>query len=72
MLVDFRKGMGGLAAYVEQGLHADPFSGIVYVFRATNDQTNGRAEIRLTGHVKVLILAAGSMRLIKVAGWYEA
>ena len=32
--VDFRKGMDGLAAYVEQQLKADPFSGIVYVFRA--------------------------------------
>jgi transposase len=32
--VDFRKGMDGLAGYVEQELHADPFSGIVYVFRA--------------------------------------
>jgi transposase len=32
--VDFRKGMDGLAAYVEQELRAEPFSGIVYVFRA--------------------------------------
>lgn len=32
--VDFRKGMDGLAAYVEQQLQADPFSGVVYVFRA--------------------------------------
>ena len=32
--VDFRKGMDGLAAYVEQQLKADPFCGIVYVFRA--------------------------------------
>lgn len=32
--VDFRKGMDGLAAYVEQQLLADPFSGIIYVFRA--------------------------------------
>jgi transposase len=32
--VDFRKGMDGLAAYVEQQLQADPFSGIVYVFRS--------------------------------------
>jgi transposase len=32
--VDFRKGMDGLAAYVEQERHAEPFSGIVYVFRA--------------------------------------
>jgi transposase len=32
--VDFRKGMDGLAAYVEQQLQVDPFSGVVYVFRA--------------------------------------
>lgn len=32
--VDFRKGMDGLAAYIEQQLQADPFSGVVYVFRA--------------------------------------
>jgi transposase len=32
--VDFRKGMDGLAAYVEQQLKADPFSGVIYVFRA--------------------------------------
>ena len=32
--VDFRKGMDGLAAYVEEELRADPFSGIIYVFRA--------------------------------------
>lgn len=32
--VDFRKGMDGLAAYVEQQLQVDPFSGVIYVFRA--------------------------------------
>ena len=32
--VDFRKGMDGLAAYIEQQLLADPFSGVIYVFRA--------------------------------------
>jgi len=32
--VDFRKGMDGLAAYVEQQLQADPFSGVVHVFRS--------------------------------------
>ena len=32
--VDFRKGMDGHAAYVEQELRAAPFSGIIYVFRA--------------------------------------
>ena len=32
--VDFRKGMDGLAALVQEQLKADPFSGAVYVFRA--------------------------------------
>jgi transposase len=32
--VDFRKGMDGLAAYVQESFRADPFSGIIYVFRA--------------------------------------
>jgi transposase len=32
--VDFRKGMDGLAALVQAELGADPFSGVVYVFRA--------------------------------------
>jgi len=32
--VDFRKGMDGLAAYVQLELQSDPFCGIVYVFRA--------------------------------------
>ncbi|MDX1425500.1 MAG: IS66 family insertion sequence element accessory protein TnpB [Kiloniellales bacterium] len=32
--VDFRKGAEGLAAVVREGMQADPFSGVVYVFRA--------------------------------------
>jgi transposase len=32
--VDFRKGIDGLAALVKEQLRADPFSGVVYVFRA--------------------------------------
>lgn len=32
--VDFRKGMDGLAALVKEQLGADPFSGVIYVFRA--------------------------------------
>ena len=31
--VDFRKGMNGLAALVQQALHADPFAGEVFIFR---------------------------------------
>ena len=32
--VDFRKGAEGLAALVREMLRADPFSGVVWVFRA--------------------------------------
>jgi transposase len=32
--VDFRKGMDGLAAVVQQRLRLDPFGGAVFVFRA--------------------------------------
>lgn len=32
--VDFRKGMDGLAALVKEQLGTDPFSGVIYVFRA--------------------------------------
>lgn len=32
--VDFRKGAEGLAALVRESLGGDPFSGVVYVFRA--------------------------------------
>jgi transposase len=32
--VDFRRGMDGLAALVRETLGADPFSGVIYVFRA--------------------------------------
>ena len=31
--VDFRKGMDGLAALVQQVLRADPFAGEVFIFR---------------------------------------
>jgi transposase len=32
--VDFRKGMNGLAAVVQEQLGADPFSGTIFVFRS--------------------------------------
>jgi hypothetical protein len=32
--VDFRKGVNGLAALVKEQLRADPFSGVIYVFRS--------------------------------------
>ena len=33
--VDFRKGMDGLAAVVKEYLRADPYSGAIFVFRAS-------------------------------------
>ena len=32
--IDFRKGADGLAALIKDEMRADPFSGVVYVFRA--------------------------------------
>jgi transposase len=32
--VDFRKGMDGLAALVKEQLKSDPFSGVIFCFRA--------------------------------------
>ena len=32
--VDFRKGMDGLAAVVHETLGANPFGGVIYVFRS--------------------------------------
>jgi transposase len=32
--VDFRKGAEGVAAVVRESIRTDPFSGVVYVFRA--------------------------------------
>ncbi len=36
--VDFRKGADGLAALVRDVVHADPFDGAIYVFRARRGQ----------------------------------
>ena len=35
---DMRKGMGGLALLVQEGLGRDPFAGDVFVFRGRNGQ----------------------------------
>jgi transposase len=37
--VDFRKGMDGLAAVVRESLGSDPYSGVIYVFRARRAQS---------------------------------
>jgi transposase len=42
--VDFRKGMDGLAALVQQALHADPFAGEVFIFRPKRAD-RGRSEL---------------------------
>jgi transposase len=44
--VDFRKGMDGLAALVKEQLRADPFSGVVYVFRAKRAERSRRMSRR--------------------------
>ena len=44
--VDFRKGAEGLAALVREDMQADPFCGVVYVFRAKRaDRRPTRAHI---------------------------
>ncbi len=32
--IDFRKGAAGLAAFVKEEIRTNPFSGVIYVFRA--------------------------------------
>ena len=51
--VDFRKGMDGLAAVVQQQLRLDPFSGAVFVFRA-----------RRADRVKLLVWDGSGLTLI--------
>jgi transposase len=43
-VTDMRKGMGGLAMLVQQGLAEDPFSGALYAFRG---RRAGRASTRV-------------------------
>lgn len=47
--VDFRKGMDGLAALVQEPLRLDPYSGAIFVFRAS-----GADRIKLLS-IKLLI-----------------
>ena len=44
--VDFRKGAEGLAALVRETMRTDPFSGVVYVFRAKRVDRRGRSDAR--------------------------
>ena len=45
--VDFRKGMDGLAALVKEQLKADPFSGVIFCFRAKRWRISSRRSPRL-------------------------
>ena len=68
--VDFRKGMDGLAAVVHETLGANPFGGVIYVFRSKRadrvkllfwDGTGlvvGDQASR-TGHVSLAVVARG-------------
>lgn len=56
-LVDFRKGMGGLAALVKDGLLKDPYSGVVYAYAPDR-----KAE-RVVGHL------AGFKGVLQVDGY---
>ena len=60
--VDFRKGMDGLAALVQQALRADPFAGDVFIFRPTR-----------TDRVKILVYDGTGLVLYSKrleAGWF--
>lgn len=59
--VDFRKGMDGLAALVKEQLGTDPFSGVIYVFRAK------RAD-----RVKLLMWDGSGLVLAARRGWRDA
>jgi transposase len=51
--IDFRKGMDGLAALVQQALRADPFAGDVFIFRA-----------RRADRVKILVFDGTGLVLV--------
>ena len=66
--VDFRKGMDGLAALVQQALRADPFAGEVFIFRP---RRGDRVKILVydgTGLCPVHEEAGGRAVLLAVAG----
>jgi transposase len=61
--VDFRKGMDGLAAVARESLGADPYSGVVYVFRARSREAAAMGRYRSRARVQ----AAGE-KLVPLAG----
>ena len=56
--VDFRKGMDGLAALVQQALRADPFAGEVFIFRP-----------RRGDRVKILVYDGTGLCPVQRRGW---
>ena len=58
--VDFRKGMDGLAALVQESLGSDPYSGVIYVFRAKRAQLVSLciplSDSRQADHLIILII----------------
>ena len=63
--VDFRKGMDGLAALVQQALRADPFAGDVFIFRPKRAD---RVKILVYDGTGLVVL---SSRHLCRAGWAE-
>jgi hypothetical protein len=67
--VDFRKGMDGLAALVQEEIRADPFSGVIYVFRAKRAD---RVKLLLTACVTVAGVPGGATTANQVIDWNPA
>ena len=71
--VDFRKGANGLAAMIKDEMRADPFSGVIYVFRARRADRIKLLYWAGTGMVLVAeTLEQGGFRLAEGAGWGHA
>jgi len=60
--VDFRKAMDGLAALVQESLGSDPYSGVIYVFRAKRAD---RVKLLLWDGTGLMLVSAGRRR------WYQ-
>ena len=65
--VDFRKGAEGLAALVREVMHADPFDGAVYVFRATNGPLAARFHLPRLLQIETILGKTG--RLLCLVPW---
>ena len=68
--VDFRKGMDGLAALVKEQLKADPFSGVIFCFRAKRaDRTKTGSPGTGTG--RACCQTAGGRATTRRATWVD-